>query len=116
MTPIDYNSDVSQVSYILDEFTYYFETPFDPTEDEFSSCNIDRPSGASADGRMYLVNHNRNVDILGIDVPDLAEAASTNSLSSLISHADVCIGDYGRNPNVLLVSTCLVTRFLYVQS
>lgn len=27
------------------------------TDSTFSSCAIDRPSGGSATGRMYLVNH-----------------------------------------------------------
>jgi hypothetical protein len=101
------------VSYILDEFAYYFETPFDPLEDDFSSCNIDRPSGASASGRMYLVNHNLNIDFLGLLIPNLAEAGSTNSLSSLLAHADICISDYQRDPNVLLVSERPIEYCMY---
>ena len=30
--------------YILDEFKYYFETPFSPTKDNFYQCDVHRPS------------------------------------------------------------------------
>ncbi|KAI0007436.1 PLC-like phosphodiesterase [Xylariaceae sp. FL0662B] len=103
---MDYNMDTSKVPYILDEFAYYFETPFDPTEDQLTQCGIDRPAGASADGRMFLANHNLNVEILpDVLIPDLAHAADTNSLDSITAQTDTCSGDYGRNPNVVLVST-----------
>jgi hypothetical protein len=32
---IDYGADTSTVSYILDEFTYFFETPYDTTDPNF---------------------------------------------------------------------------------
>lgn len=111
----DYNADTSKVSYILDEFKYYFETPYDPTEDMLSQCNLDRPGGASPDGRMYIVNHNLNIDILGIYIPAIGDASSTNSVSSILAHSDVCVGIYGRNPNVVLVSfssKALLTRLV----
>ncbi|KAI0206732.1 PLC-like phosphodiesterase [Astrocystis sublimbata] len=101
---MDYNSDTSKVPYILDEFAYYFETPFDPLEDKLSGCDIDRPAGASADGRLILANHNRNVEILGIDLPDLTHAGDTNSVSSISAQSDTCKGQHGRVPNVVLVS------------
>lgn len=96
--------DTSKVGYILDEFKYYFETPFDPTEDTLTQCNVDRPSAASPDGRMYLVNHNLNYELLpDVLIPALAEAGNTNSISSILAHSDVCIGNYKRDPNVVLV-------------
>ena len=101
----DYNSDTSQVPYILDEFAYFFETPFDPQEDQLSGCDIDRPAGASADGRLILANHNRNVEVLGIDLPDLAHAGDTNSVSSITAQSDTCNSQHGRIPNVVLVSS-----------
>jgi hypothetical protein len=93
------------VPYILPEFTYYFETPYDVTSTSaFASCAIDRPSGASATGRMYIVNHFLDVDLLGVDIPDYAALSTTNSISSILAQADVCAGLYGRWPNVVLVS------------
>ncbi|KAI1639968.1 PLC-like phosphodiesterase [Biscogniauxia mediterranea] len=107
---MDYNSDQSKVPYILNEFAYYFETPFDPTEDILESqCNIDRPSGASADGRMFLVNHNRNVELFpDVLIPDLVNAASTNSIDSITAQTNICSSSYGRNPNVVLLDWVLI--------
>lgn len=97
--------DTSKVPYILDEFAYYFETPFDPTEDILSGCGVDRPSGVSADGRMFLANHNRNVEVLpDVLIPDLVEAHNTNSVESITEQTDTCKSSYGRVPNVVLVS------------
>ncbi|KAI1389420.1 PLC-like phosphodiesterase [Hypoxylon trugodes] len=101
---MDYHADVSKVPYILDEFTYWFETPFSPTEDNFIQCDIDRPSGASADGRMFLANHNLNIEILpDVLIPDPLDAADTNSIASITSQTDICVKNYGRNPNVVLL-------------
>ncbi|KAL7623437.1 hypothetical protein AAE478_007119 [Parahypoxylon ruwenzoriense] len=100
---MDYNMDTSKVPYILDEFAYYFETPFSPTEDNFIQCDIDRPDGAKADDRMYLANHNLNVEILpGVLVPDPLHSAETNSIESITSQTDICMKNYGRYPNVVL--------------
>ncbi|XXH03650.1 hypothetical protein Hte_010055 [Hypoxylon texense] len=101
---MDYNMDISKVPYILDEFIYYFETPFSPTEDNFVQCNIDRPAGASADGRMFLANHNLNIEILpDVLIPAPLEASDTNSIASITAQTDICKQNYGRYPNVVLL-------------
>ncbi|KUI72936.1 hypothetical protein VM1G_08399 [Cytospora mali] len=100
---MDYHADTSSVSYILDEFSYYFETPYDETNKSFPDCTIDRPSGASADGRMGLVNHMLHIEILGIQIPDEAAAGTTNSVDSIDAQASICKGLYGRAPNVVLL-------------
>ncbi|KAJ5157010.1 uncharacterized protein N7482_008110 [Penicillium canariense] len=102
---LDYGADTSKVNYILDEFAYYFETPYDVTDSSFSGCSIDRPSGASASGRMYIVNHFLDVDILGVKVPDRDAAATTNAATgkgSIGAQAAVCEALYNRAPNVVL--------------
>ncbi|RLL93563.1 hypothetical protein CFD26_103181, partial [Aspergillus turcosus] len=101
-----YGADVNSVPYILDEFSYYFETPYDVTDPTFPDCSINRPPGASAAGRMYIVNHFLDVDILGILVPDRLRAPLTNSVSgsgSIGAQGALCSSLYGRNPNVVLV-------------
>ena len=102
----DYGANTSTIPYILDEFAYFFETPFGETDPTFPNCSIDRPPGASPDGRMYIVNHVLNVDILGIKVPDRVHAARTNAArgnGSIGAHADLCRREHGRVPNVVLV-------------
>ncbi|KAI2627359.1 PLC-like phosphodiesterase [Hypomontagnella submonticulosa] len=101
---MDYNMDTSKVPYILDEFAYYFETPFSPTSDNFNQCNIDRPGPVSADGRMFLANHNLNIEVLpDVLIPAPLDAPDTNSIESITSQTDICMKNYGRNPNVVLL-------------
>lgn len=100
----DYNADTSSVPYILDEFSYYFETHYDVTDSSFPDCSIDRPSGASGDGRMGLVNHMLHLEIFGIQIPNEIAADTTNSVDSINAQAALCEGLYGRAPNVVLVS------------
>lgn len=102
----DYGANTSQVPYILDEFSYFFETPYDVTDPAFSRCKIDRPPNASPDGRMYIVNHFLDVDVLGIKIPDREKADQTNAATgkgSIGAQCQVCEGLYGREPNVVLV-------------
>ncbi|KAI1273747.1 PLC-like phosphodiesterase [Xylaria sp. FL0933] len=113
---MDYNSDTSKVPYILDEFAYYFETPFDPQEAQLTVCNVDRPAGASADGRLILANHNRNEVILGISLPDLVNASDTNSVDSITAQANTCSSMYGRNPNVILLDYVSVGQVIDAQN
>ncbi|PYH82946.1 PLC-like phosphodiesterase [Aspergillus uvarum CBS 121591] len=106
ITFLDYGADATAVPYILDEFAYFFETPYDVTDASFPTCSIDRPSGASATGRMYIVNHFLDVDILGILIPDREHAAETNAVSSegsIGAQADLCLSIYGQLPNVILL-------------
>lgn len=103
----DYHADTSQVNYILDEFTYLYETPYDTTDPNFSECTLDRPAGASASGRMGLVNHflDVEIDLFGevILIPDTIKAATTNSLSSITAQTSLCVNAFGRTPNFVLV-------------
>lgn len=96
----------ASVPYILDEFTYFFETPYDTTDSTFPECTIDRPPGATADGRMYIVNHFLDLDLDGIDIPDSPAESTTNAatgVGSIGAQADLCIGLYGRAPVGILV-------------
>jgi hypothetical protein len=106
------------VPYILDEFTYFFETPYDVTDKSFNQCTLDRPSGASANGRMYIVNHFLDVDIFGIKIPDQINAPKTNSKSSILAQSNLCLQAWGRVPNFVLVSGPLLNPcplHLYVE-
>ncbi|KAI2624862.1 PLC-like phosphodiesterase [Hypoxylon sp. NC1633] len=114
---MDYNMDTSKVPYILDEFGYYFETPFSPTEDNFIQCDIDRPEGASADGRLFLANHNLNIEILpDVLIPAPLEASDTNSIESITSQTNICMSNYGRYPNVVLLDFVSVGDTIAVQN
>ncbi|RYP56271.1 hypothetical protein DL771_012058 [Monosporascus sp. 5C6A] len=102
---MDYGADTNKVPYILDQFRYYFETPFSPTKDNFYQCDIDRPAGASADGRMIFANHNLNIrlPLLDILVPAMDDAQDTNSVASITRQTDICESNHGRVPNVVML-------------
>lgn len=110
---MDYGANQSEVPFILDEFTYMWETPFDQTNASFP-CNIDRPPGLTTTvGRLATVNHFLDTafpdDIL---IPDRAEINRTNGVSgfgSLGEQADTCAAEYGRYPNFLLVDCALLS-------
>lgn len=55
---------------------------------------------------MMIVNHFLDVDILSIDIPDVAKDSSTNAATgstSIGTQADLCISTWGRSPNLVLV-------------
>lgn len=73
------------------------------TDPAFAQCSIDRPPGASPQGRMVLVNHFLDTNISGILIPNRAAANVTNSAASITAQANICVGLYGSNPNFILV-------------
>ncbi|KAH8178458.1 PI-PLC X domain-containing protein 1 [Sarocladium implicatum] len=100
---MDYNADTAKVPYILPQYDYYVETPFSPTEDNFFNCDIDRPEGGSANDRMIFANHNLNLDVLGLLLPDRDAAAETNSVSNIKQQTEICVANHGKNPNVVML-------------
>ncbi|KAK4507730.1 hypothetical protein PRZ48_001465 [Zasmidium cellare] len=105
---LDYGANETKVPYVLDEFTYYFETPFSQTDPTFSQCRLDRPPNGSPDGRMYLVNHvlDKQVPLTDILIPDHEADFTTNAATgngSIGAQVELCEGIYGRVPNVVLV-------------
>lgn len=105
--------------YLLDEFTYLFETPFDVRSLSGFNCTLDRPSslrttggGAAAAlqaGMLPLVNHFAYTVITGdITVPNVADIETTNGPSTsaqgaLGRHAQTCQGEWGVKPVFVLV-------------
>ncbi|KAF1987973.1 PLC-like phosphodiesterase [Aulographum hederae CBS 113979] len=109
---LDYEARQNEVPYILDEFSYMWETPFSPTNNSFP-CSEDRPPGLDpnvARQRMYIANHNLNAQIsfLGTDllIPDTVSLPRTNAADgngSLGAMAQECQNTWGRAPNFLLL-------------
>jgi hypothetical protein len=85
---MDYNANQTSVPYILDQFSQLWETPFDPTNRSFP-CTVDRPPNLdrqAAKERMYLVNHNLNVQLTFGDTsfltPNTGALNVTNNVSA----------------------------------
>ncbi|KAF3770427.1 PLC-like phosphodiesterase [Cryphonectria parasitica EP155] len=105
------------VPYILNEFqSYIFETPFDTTDPTFPQCAIDRPPGASAAGRMILVNHFLDTNLSGILIPNQAAANVTNSAASITAQANLCSGLYQQTPNFILLDWISIGDAMSVQA
>jgi hypothetical protein len=109
---LDYMANQTAYPWLLDEFGQMWETPFDPTDSAFP-CTVQRPPGLSGEDarrRLYLMNHNLNVEVslLGsaILVPAVSRLNVTNAVEgqgSLGMAANNCRSDWGRAPNVLNV-------------
>ncbi|KAF8067758.1 PLC-like phosphodiesterase [Lyophyllum atratum] len=96
------------VDFILPQFQMIWEDPFSPTDKNFP-CRVDRINGPlSTDEHENLINHNLNTNIIpigdGVLISDRANAASTNSLNTILAHANGCASfASGRAPNFVLL-------------
>lgn len=122
ITFMDASADFNSVSYIIDgacstlrlvicicsnsvmlEFTNIWESPYDVTTT--FDCSVNRTQGNSST-QMYLINHFLDALVLGVPVPDPSQANQTNAVSgqnSLGEQVSLCVSEYGRNPNFMLV-------------
>ncbi|KAF9056920.1 PLC-like phosphodiesterase [Rhodocollybia butyracea] len=83
-------TDGPPVDYILPEFTMLWEPPFDSTDASFP-CSVNRTSGPlTNEQHLNLLNHNLDVSVLGILLPNLADAATTNGVASIIADSNGC--------------------------
>lgn len=130
---MDYQANQTAIPWLMDEFSQMWETPFSPTNRNFP-CTVQRPpglSGQDAEHRLYLANHNLNLQLqfasVDILIPNIALIDQTNAvagfgslgrmaenctrkfLALLCSIADINVetdssqGKWNRPPNFLLV-------------
>ena len=109
---LDYNADQATVPWLLDEFNYQWQTPFSPTDPTFP-CTQQRPPNQAdslSRNRMYMLNHNLNIDIniagTSILVPAYGQLEQINAVSgnaSLGLNVQGCEEMWERPPNWLLV-------------
>ncbi|KAF8560169.1 PLC-like phosphodiesterase [Imleria badia] len=103
ITFMDASADFNSIPYIIDEFTNIWESPYDVTTT--FDCSVNRTQGNSST-QMYLINHFLDTLVLGQPVPDVSQANQTNAVSgqnSLGQQVSLCVSEYGRNPNFMLV-------------
>ncbi|KAH8653437.1 PLC-like phosphodiesterase [Xylariales sp. PMI_506] len=105
----------STYSYLLDEWDYVFETPYDITSLSGFNCTLDRPSTYStyteaiAAGMLPLMNHFVYTSIISsIEIPDVTDIATTNSPNTtetgmLGLHAETCDTTWDMKPTFVLV-------------
>ena len=98
---MDYQANQTAYPWLMDEFSQMWETPFSPTDAAFP-CTEQRPpdlSAQDAKDRMYMANHNLNLDIniasISLLIPNTASLNQTNAVSgygSLGKMARNCTG------------------------
>lgn len=105
----------SNVTYMMDEFTYIWENPYDVTNASNFSCDPQRPSTLDGDistalssNRLPFMNHFLDQDVgLGIEEPDVSAINTTNGQNgtgNLLTAAESCKSAYsGRQPTFILV-------------
>lgn len=105
----DYGAD-GTVPFLLDEFKYYWETPFNTLDPLFAQCDMDRVNTLDKTGKssMNIVNHFLDIQIPCTDIliPYRCMADSTNAVDgegSIAAQAGRCRDTHGRNPNVILI-------------
>lgn len=107
--------DNAAAPYLMNEFTYIFENPYDVSSPSDFSCTPDRPaslrgdlSSALSSNRLPLMNHFLYVDgPLEIEYPNASYAPTTNAPSGGIGNlgdtARKCTHVYNRQPAFILV-------------
>ncbi|KAG0174422.1 hypothetical protein DFQ28_007693 [Apophysomyces sp. BC1034] len=105
---LDSGADQASVPWLMSEFNYVFETPYNNMNESSFSCVIDRPADpAQPANMMYVMNHflYKSVGSLGgivVEVPQKDTANVTNA-NSLLNQAQTCSTTFGRAPNFLEV-------------
>ncbi|CAO3642864.1 unnamed protein product [Cunninghamella blakesleeana] len=107
VTFTDLGADQAQVPWLLPEFNYVFETPYDNRNESSFSCTIDRPSDpTNPTSMMYVMNHfiygTFQFGSTSIEFPQKGTANITNS-DSLFNQAKECQQTFGRLPTFLEV-------------
>lgn len=107
--------DNSVAPYLMPEFSYIFENPYDVTRANQFVCGANRPSNliaktadAVSSKMMPFMNHFLYENAgLGIQMPAVANTTITNApsggLGTLGYHATQCTQEYGRAPTFVLV-------------
>ena len=112
---LDYQANQTAIPWLLDEFGQMWETPFSPTNLSLP-CTAQRPPANWAgaiprSNRMYMMNHNLNIDISLAGISLLTPAygmldetnAALDKYGALGAARTNCSEMWGRPPNFLLV-------------
>ncbi|KYK57750.1 hypothetical protein DCS_04763 [Drechmeria coniospora] len=105
----------SSTPYLLPEFDFIFETPFEVSDMSGFNCTVDRPTRARpvatalSKNYMSLVNHFKYQDVTSsIQVPDVDRIETINSPDTsaegnLGKHLQQCATEWNKQPNFVLV-------------
>ena len=112
VTNMDYSS---ATPYLLPEFDFVFETPYEVTQLTGFNCTVDRPSKAKpaatalSSGFLSLVNHFKYQTVIGSVLSpdsstiDVVNSAATSADGNLGKHLQTCETEWSKAPNYVLV-------------
>lgn len=103
---LDEGASPSTYPWLMREWDYVFETPYDNHNETQFSCVIDRPAEPNSPTEyMYVMNHflygTLPIGTTIIEIPQKGTANVTNSETSLLKQAKTCTETFGRQPNFL---------------
>jgi len=103
-SPLSYDPSIT---WIMDEFKWGWENPYEYALPDNFSCSIDRPKKpliVPPANTVYMMNHFLGSYLLGLDnllVPNATGTAIVNTLDSLQKHFDMCVTQQNRRPNYI---------------
>lgn len=112
---VTFVTGINSTDYLLNEFSYVFETPFENRDLTDFNCVADRPpkadppSNAVQNGYLSLVNHFKYDNVFGdFDVPDIDNITTTNDpgtskTGSIGKHLEQCQSEWNKAPNFVLI-------------
>ncbi|CEP13571.1 hypothetical protein [Parasitella parasitica] len=118
---VDAEADITQVPWLIDQFSHIFETPYENLDVDSFDCNVDRiAQEMSPNGMMYVMNHFIygviEVGPLKIEVPFKEKATTVNAKDSLIKHASICSLTFQKRPSFIEVDFYTIGDALAVVS
>ncbi|KAL7272484.1 hypothetical protein RUND412_004704 [Rhizina undulata] len=107
VTFLQSGANETEIPWLLDEFTYMFETSYNNNSPSDFDCTVDRPANSTSTGKLQLINHFLYASFLGIQYPNVSYVDTTNGVGpgagNLLTHATTCNETFGRAPNFMLV-------------
>ncbi|KAF9942061.1 hypothetical protein BGZ65_010972 [Modicella reniformis] len=96
---MDSGTDAS-VPWLMAEYDFIFETPYQILKGEEYPCTVDRPQGERK--QMYVLNHFISQSLNGNNIPQPGAAAQTNG-GDLVTHANNCRSTFNQLPSFIAV-------------
>ncbi|KAI8266012.1 PI-PLC X domain-containing protein 1 [Colletotrichum sp. SAR11_239] len=107
---MDYPEKPRREKWIMDWFSYSWETPYGELDSNFPHCKRDRPQRVIDESKyMYLINHVWNIAMGSkfegetVKIPTRLAANITNSMDSISRQVKLCKAKWGKIPNVILL-------------
>ncbi|KAI8993454.1 PLC-like phosphodiesterase [Pilobolus umbonatus] len=105
---IDSQANENEIPWLMEQFSYVFETPYENVDINAFNCNIDRINpDKNSDELMYVMNHfvygMIEIGTFKVEIPLKGKAKQTNTYESLSSHIIQCTNTLKKKPSFIEV-------------